>query len=58
METIGDAYMAASGHDGKADHAMRLLQMAIGMLKEVRTIQYNKEDLTPTQILTPIPNLS
>jgi len=43
VETIGDAYMAASGHDGKADHAMRLLQMAIGMLKEVRTIQYNKE---------------
>jgi len=44
VETIGDAYMAASGHDSKADHAMRLLQMAIGMLKEVRTIKYSKEE--------------
>jgi hypothetical protein len=44
VETIGDAYMAASGHDGRDDHAMALMQMAIGMLEEVRTIKYNDEE--------------
>jgi hypothetical protein len=28
VETIGDAYMLVSGHDGVADHASRVLAMA------------------------------
>jgi class 3 adenylate cyclase len=44
VETIGDAYMAASGHDGRGDHCMALLKMAIGMLQQVREIEYTKEE--------------
>ncbi|KXZ45709.1 hypothetical protein GPECTOR_51g695 [Gonium pectorale] len=35
VETIGDAYMIVSGHDGVADHAPRMLRMAAQMLTAV-----------------------
>lgn len=33
VETIGDAYMIASGHDGNPEHIDRMLQTALRMLK-------------------------
>ncbi|GLC61564.1 hypothetical protein PLESTB_001770200 [Pleodorina starrii] len=35
VETIGDAYMIVSGHDGVEDHAARMLRMAACMLEAV-----------------------
>ncbi|CEL93190.1 unnamed protein product [Vitrella brassicaformis CCMP3155] len=34
VETIGDAYMCASGHDGKADHVICMLKFAIAVQQE------------------------
>lgn len=39
VETIGDAYMIASGHEGCADHASRMVRMAQDMMRYTRTIQ-------------------
>lgn len=33
VETIGDAYMIASGHDGKVDHVPRMIDVGIKMLE-------------------------
>jgi class 3 adenylate cyclase/CheY-like chemotaxis protein len=37
VETIGDAYMIASGHDGTADHVDRMIRCALLMLKFMQT---------------------
>lgn len=36
VETIGDAYMIASGHDGKLDHVEKMVSVAKHMLEYVR----------------------
>jgi hypothetical protein len=46
VETIGDAYMAASGHDGRKDHCMALMRMACAMLDAVTTIRYSPTEAT------------
>ncbi|KAJ9534135.1 hypothetical protein QJQ45_002135 [Haematococcus lacustris] len=38
VETIGDAIMIASGHDGVHDHALRMLAMARSMLQAVKKV--------------------
>lgn len=39
VETIGDAYMVASGHEGCADHALRMTAMAVDMLDAVKGLE-------------------
>lgn len=39
VETIGDAYMVAAGHDGCADHAARVMLMGLGMLEATRQVK-------------------
>lgn len=39
VETIGDAYMVAAGHDGCADHAKRIMLMGLSMLEAVRGVR-------------------
>jgi len=43
VETIGDAYMAASGHDGKQDHCQRAFRMACDMVEAVRGMHFNEK---------------
>ena len=50
VETIGDAYMIVSGHDGVADHAPRMLRMARAMLAAVRALGIAGADGQPLQI--------
>mmetsp|Transcript_44024 Transcript_44024/g.99470 ORF Transcript_44024/g.99470 Transcript_44024/m.99470 type:complete len:731 (-) Transcript_44024:163-2355(-) len=38
VETIGDAYMAASGHDGAQDHALRCARFGLAILKAVQAV--------------------
>lgn len=33
VETIGDAYMCAAGHDGKPGHALRCCRFGLAMLQ-------------------------
>ncbi|KAJ9534269.1 hypothetical protein QJQ45_007063, partial [Haematococcus lacustris] len=40
VETIGDAIMIASGHDGVHDHALRMLAMARSMLQHTWLLRY------------------
>ena len=37
VETIGDAYMIASGHDGTVDHVNRMIETALDMLRFMQT---------------------
>jgi class 3 adenylate cyclase len=39
VETIGDAYMVAAGHDGCADHAKRVICMGLAMLEAVKGVR-------------------
>jgi signal transduction histidine kinase/DNA-binding NarL/FixJ family response regulator/bacteriorhodopsin len=39
VETIGDAYMVAAGHDGGADHAKRVMLMGLAMLEAVKAVR-------------------
>jgi len=39
VETIGDAYMVAAGHDGCTDHAKRIMLMGLAMLEAVRGVR-------------------
>ncbi|CAK0868411.1 unnamed protein product [Prorocentrum cordatum] len=39
VETIGDAYMVAAGHDGGADHARRIILMGLDMLDAVKAVR-------------------
>lgn len=39
VETIGDAYMVAAGHDGTTDHAKRVVNMGLGMLEAVKSVR-------------------
>eukprot|EP00898_Chlorokybus_atmophyticus_P007811 jgi/Chlat1/8030/Chrsp71S07504 len=38
VETIGDAYMAVAGHDGSANHAERMLQLAMEIITFVKEV--------------------
>lgn len=39
VETIGDAYMAVAGHDGRpGNHAQRITEMALGMIEASKNI--------------------
>jgi len=38
VETIGDAYMCAAGHDGSQDHASRILRFGLAMLLAVKRV--------------------
>jgi class 3 adenylate cyclase len=44
VETIGDAYMAASGHDGTSDHVQRMFNMACDMLNDVKKIKFKGKE--------------
>jgi guanylate cyclase soluble subunit beta len=44
VETIGDAYMAASGHMGNTDHANKLFSMGRDMITYSSTLLYNEKD--------------
>jgi len=39
VETIGDAYMVAAGHDGSTDHAKRVMLMGLSMLEAVKSVR-------------------
>lgn len=39
VETIGDAYMVVAGHDGDRNHAQRMVDMAVDMLRVVEDLQ-------------------
>jgi class 3 adenylate cyclase len=39
VETIGDAYMVAAGHDGCKDHARRVMLMGLSMLAAARAVR-------------------
>jgi class 3 adenylate cyclase len=39
VETIGDAYMVVAGHDGDSNHAQRMVDMSVDMLKVVQSLQ-------------------
>mmetsp|Transcript_87229 Transcript_87229/g.241935 ORF Transcript_87229/g.241935 Transcript_87229/m.241935 type:complete len:1428 (-) Transcript_87229:90-4373(-) len=39
VETIGDAYMCAAGHDGTQDHAQRIVVFGLAMLQAVKRVQ-------------------
>jgi len=45
VETIGDAYMAASGHDGSSDHCERLFRMACSMIQCMERFQYDSKEV-------------
>jgi class 3 adenylate cyclase len=38
VETIGDAYMVASGHDGATDHCERIMHFALAILQAVKNV--------------------
>eukprot|EP00746_Dinoflagellata_sp_MGD_P163101 gnl/MRDRNA2_/MRDRNA2_90975_c0_seq1.p1 gnl/MRDRNA2_/MRDRNA2_90975_c0~~gnl/MRDRNA2_/MRDRNA2_90975_c0_seq1.p1 ORF type:complete len:1248 (-),score=283.39 gnl/MRDRNA2_/MRDRNA2_90975_c0_seq1:156-3665(-) len=39
VETIGDAYMCAAGHDGSKDHADRMIQFGLAMVQATKKIK-------------------
>lgn len=39
VETIGDAYMCAAGHDGSQDHADRMIQFGLAMVKASQKVR-------------------
>lgn len=41
----GDAYMAASGHDGSSDHCERLFRMACSMIQCMERFQYDSKEV-------------
>uniref|UniRef100_A0A0G4G0L7 Guanylate cyclase n=1 Tax=Chromera velia CCMP2878 TaxID=1169474 RepID=A0A0G4G0L7_9ALVE len=44
VETIGDAYMAASGHEGAGDHTCRVLAFALDVRKSTQGMQMPNGD--------------
>lgn len=45
VETIGDAYMIISGHDGSDDHADRLVKVARDMLSSIKGLRLRGEPI-------------
>jgi len=45
VETIGDAYMCAAGHDGSHDHALRMVKFGLAMIEATAHVRVPRHGL-------------